>query len=164
VIDYGLEDQLAMARRLLTAFAPPATATSPGSPDPAPRERSRGWLLPVSVLLLLLVASAVALGRRARSTTVPPVSAAYLRLRRAYARAGFDRDPGLPPRAFAAALDREGAPGARPAGAAVRIYTEVRFGGRPMDAETGREFSRVVSTARRLLRMDRRTRRRSREA
>jgi hypothetical protein len=98
------------------------------------RFATRWLLLVLGGGLVLVLVRGWRPGRR-----LPPASRTYLGLRRAYAKAGWTaEDDGAGPLAFAEALEREQAPGADDAAAAVDLYLRARFGGEEATAELAR--------------------------
>ncbi|MGI9189352.1 MAG: transglutaminaseTgpA domain-containing protein, partial [Longimicrobiaceae bacterium] len=149
VLDYDLGKQLAVFGSVRDAFAGAAPARFQ-PPD------LRHVLLPAGVaaavaLLLWFVAS------RARAPRLRPESRRYLRLRRAYARAGYATPPSLPPLAWAERLRGSGAPGAQPASRAVAIYLRDRWSGEQADRYAEDDgLEQAIEQARRELRAGRR--------
>ncbi|HEX8395376.1 MAG TPA: transglutaminaseTgpA domain-containing protein [Longimicrobium sp.] len=123
VLDYDLDKQLGMARRLGDLFernrAEAFGADGKRAPFRAPP------LVPVAVALAV-AAAAVVWMRRGRTGPRSPEQRAYLALRRVYARSGVQ---GGGPLQFAERLARDRAPGWRPAGELVRLYLRARFAG-----------------------------------
>lgn len=109
-------------------------------------------LLPWLVALTLLVGVTLFLWRRPLHPPTPPTSAAFLRLRRAYARAGVPGAERLPPLALLEAIRTHGAAGQHWAERAVHLYLEHRFAGLPADPAAHRELKGAVRQARRALR------------
>lgn len=89
-------------------------------------------------------------GRRRRPLL--PQARAYLALRRAYARAGWAPAGGETPLAWAAALRREGAPGAERAARVVDLYLRARFSGGPAAEAEQAAVLREAAAARAALR------------
>jgi protein-glutamine gamma-glutamyltransferase len=143
VLDYDVGTQTALLRR--------TTAPIARSVD-AQRDNDGGlpWpLIAVAVALsgaVVLFAQARFPVRRGR----PPAVRAYLRLRRAYERAGLLSAADSTPLRFAAAVT--GMPGGEPAQRAVSVYVRARFGGRELDADELIQLRRDVAAARRELR------------
>ncbi|HEX8906486.1 MAG TPA: DUF3488 and transglutaminase-like domain-containing protein, partial [Longimicrobiaceae bacterium] len=110
VMDYDLDRQLDVFRGIGSVFSRGEGAEAVPSPTRrAPVRVAAPWVMAVGgagVLLLL------ARRHRRRRNRLAPESRAYLRLRRAYARAGWAGEDGDGPLAFAETLARERAPGA----------------------------------------------------
>jgi len=148
VLDYGLEDQGQLLRQLSEPFRP-----AEGAAD-APAAVS-WWRVVIAAMVLLLLAAALR-SRASRTSDRPPsgaASRAYLRLRRAYARAGFPRQG--PALTFLRQLELAQAPGMDAAGRAVRLYAQVRFGGKQLDVAGKRRLREDVLGVERLLRASR---------
>lgn len=140
VLDYDLGTQLSLFERTARLFSRP----------PSEGARMRGGRPSRQALLLMLVvaAAAAAFAARRRATEAPLSAEArlYRRLRRTYARAGFETPDSLAPLAFAEALERSGAPGAARAREVVSAYVRARFGGEEI-GEEGRSRMRAELAA-----------------
>ncbi len=129
VLDYALEDQVDLLRRVTEPFtAADASGATTGDDGPA-WTRMAGWLL---ALLALTLALRLLLRLRGGQGSAEPARS-YLRLRSAYVRIGSAR-PDATPAEFVGGLHRTGAPGAEHAAAAVTIYLRGRFGPTPLSA------------------------------
>lgn len=142
VLDYDVGTQISLLRR--------TTAPIARSVD-AQRDKDGGlpWLLIAVALALggvVLFAQARFPLRRRR----PPAVRAYLRLRRAYERAGLPSAADSTPLQFAAAVS--GMPGGEPARRAVNVYVGARFGGRELNADELDQLRCDVAAARSALR------------
>ena len=149
VLDYNLEKQIGLFTRVGDLFsrADVRGAEGRGGTGGAPRG--------VAVVIALGVMGAMLWSaRRWRRKPVADETRAYLALRRAYARAGLDGGGG--PLDFAERLEREGAPGARPAGELVRVYVIARFGARDVDDVDRARMRQALDDARAALRASRR--------
>ena len=160
VLDYDIDDQVRLLER--TAGGWRAATHTTGGAWQVPRRP----VLAVSLGLVILgLAGAFLRARRSRARGHGPagdVTRAYLRLRRAYARAGYTSPS--PPLTFLAQLQQANAPGAAEAAGAIQLYTRLRFGGAGADAAERRQLHRQVTLVRRTLRLGRRQRaRRGRE-
>ena len=148
VVDYNLEKQIAVFRRVSDAFSGGGPA-----PDRLSLAALRASLRQAAPWLLLppaLVAGAWALRRR---RALPRIEEArlYLALRRLYAAAGWPDVPPSTPIAWVDALRRAGAPGSVHAERLVRLYLRARFAGQPMDEEARVEMRAAFAEARRKL-------------
>jgi len=146
VLDYDLERQLEVARRAGDAFSRAPRAPGSGAPPGPPPWLILGGLLAVAAGAVLLRAL---LGRRD-----PPggPARAYVRLRRAYERAGYPAAERSPPLAFVGALRTLDAPGREAAERAVRRYAAARFGLAELDEAGRRALAADVAEARSALR------------
>lgn len=148
ILDYSGTRQVDLFDRAVEAFR--GGETSPGG-DASPGR------LPLSLLFLLPVAAATAaalllLRRRTGHVGIPTASAGFVRLRRAYARAGLSGADALPPLALLEAIRSAGLPGLPWAERAVHLYLERRFSGLPRDPAAERDLRVAVQQARRALR------------
>jgi protein-glutamine gamma-glutamyltransferase len=145
VLDYDLGRQLSLLQRMSHPFtqAPEAAASV---------EQQRRSLWPFIAAALLLGAMLFSLARwQQRGTGAQQLPARfYLRMRRAYERAGFPPAHALPPLAFAARL--RDAPGAAAAQRVVDLYVRARFGGELLDADLIRELEASAHAASRAVR------------
>ncbi|HEX6134996.1 MAG TPA: DUF3488 and transglutaminase-like domain-containing protein [Longimicrobiales bacterium] len=143
VLDYDIGTQSGLLERLAEPFS---TTDAGGGTD---RAIARRWyVLGMAVILVVVAVSLRRVRRRPQRTAAP--TRAYIALRRAYARAGYDISAATPPLALAD-LVRD-APGAQSARAAIELYVSSRFGGRTLDeAEQGR-LEQLVRAARQRLR------------
>lgn len=146
ILDYSGSRQADLFHRASEALRgqPPGEGTSP-APSPS-------RFLPWVAVLALLAGAALVLRRRPHRPPLQAPSAAFLRLRRAYARAGVPGADRLPPLALLEAIRVHGASGLPWAETAVRLYLEHRFAGLPPDPAAWRELKGAVRQARRALR------------
>jgi transglutaminase-like putative cysteine protease len=135
VLDYDLDRQISVFRGVRAFFTQGADRAEAEQTRREPVRFATRWLLLVlGGGLVLVLVRGWRPGRR-----LPPASRTYLGLRRAYAKAGWTaEDDGAGPLAFAEALEREQAPGADDAAAAVDLYLRARFGGEEATAELAR--------------------------
>jgi transglutaminase-like putative cysteine protease len=137
VLDYDVRRQLDIFNRVTDAFRAPQQVAGTDGGGNALR-----WVLLAAAGIL-----AVGVFRRARFTHVGGTGGAeartYLRLRKAYEKAGLAQ-ASQPPLAFATALDRGDAPGAKHAATVVGFYVRARFGGEIL-ADTEREELRIAA-------------------
>ena len=155
VLDYDLDDQGRLFTRATRSFRQAAAVAS--------RDRQLPWRQLLAFILALVLVGGAVVRWRARQPHGAPgprrsgVTRDYLRLRRAYARAGYDALS--PPLAFLAELQQADAPGALEVADAVKLYARLRFG-RPGQAGAveRRQLRRSVGAARRLLGATRRRR------
>jgi protein-glutamine gamma-glutamyltransferase len=133
VLDYDIEKQTAFVRRSAEALSNPVRGEAAGE---------AAWLRLVGAgalgIALVLVAVRMLPALRRRRDPVGHAAAVYLRLQRAYRRAGYAMPAATPPYAFGRALVAAGAPGAAAADAAIRQYAALRFGRPAADADARR--------------------------
>lgn len=152
VLDYDLDKQLGMARRLGDLFERDRARAFGDDGKRAPFRAPP--MLPVAIAIGV-AAAAVIWMRRGRTGPRSPEQRAYLALRRVYGRMGME---GGGPLEFAERLARDAAPGRRPAGELVRLYLRARFAGEDI-GEAGRTRMRAaLAEARAELRAARRDR------
>lgn len=146
ILEYNLETQITLFRRATEAFA---QRQSDGGVRWNPAiTRALKFLLIGTVLLVVLAM----LFQRTRFQDMASESRAYLKLRRAYSKAGFAVPPNAPPMAFVSALDTSAAPGREHARRAVELYLRSRFGGQDIGEAGKQEMRESVDAARRALR------------
>jgi protein-glutamine gamma-glutamyltransferase len=124
VLDYDLDRQAELVRRVADVWVEPETgAVGVGRHLWLRRAgAAAAGILLVAVVVLIIVARRPPAARPGEATKL------YLRLRRAYAAAGYIVPSHVAPLAFARALTRAGAPGAEDASRAVHGYLALRFG------------------------------------
>jgi transglutaminase-like putative cysteine protease len=149
VLDYDLDDQSRLLARL---------SGRSRQPDSAPHGEVP-WRVLVAGLLTLLLISRFRGRRRGRHPHPvrrgnATVVREYLRLRRAYARAGYDAT--MPPLTFLEQLRRAHAPALADASEAIRLYARLRFGPPGGGTLERRQLRQHVSAARRQLWRERR--------
>ena len=135
ILEYNIDTQVSLFQRVAEPFT-------------QPNESGRlGWnpeLLRWLKMLLLLGAIAIALRLlftiRRESMDVIAEGRSYLRLRRAYERAGYPVRPHDPPLAFLRRLRSAHAPGAEHAQRVIDIYLRARFSGDPITLTEKREL------------------------
>lgn len=141
ILDYDVGTQLSLLDRFSAPFSE-SSATGERSPG-------RWWLLVALVLLPFAVRRALRLLRVTRSAPGHEAARHYIRLRRAYAKAGYASERSTP-LAFAAAI--QGAPGSAAARGLVDTYVRVRFGCAELRHEDEQRMRRQVEEVRRALR------------
>lgn len=148
ILDYNLETQVSLFQRAAAPFTRP--------PEPSEQRNSPGFLRWFRyALLLLLVAAAVRIAfslRRMGATTLRPEARSYLRMRRAYERAGFPVLAHDPPLTFMARLAASHAPGVAYAERVVDMYLRARFSAHVAERAERGELERNVQLALRALR------------
>jgi transglutaminase-like putative cysteine protease len=153
VIDYNLDRQLALFRGVgdLLGRRGPGGA---GGASTGGGGAGGGGGVPDGVVwavAALLAAGGGVWVLRRRAARLPSEARAYLKLRRAYARARVG-DPAAGPLQWAEGLARQGAPGAAAARRAVAVYLDARFGRRPAGDAGRAEMARAIQEARAALR------------
>ena len=169
IIDYNLDRQIELFGRVGDLFARDRVA--PGQKEPSDRT-GLGWRQVVFGLASLAVLALLARLLRRRGGVLRPESRLYLKLRRAYERAGWDdatllaagfagapggalragRAKSLSALEWLAALRHAGAPAAGAAERVTRRYLEARYGGRALVGQEasalGAELARVQAELR----------------
>ncbi|HEX6308626.1 MAG TPA: DUF3488 and transglutaminase-like domain-containing protein [Longimicrobiales bacterium] len=148
VLDYDIGTQAGLLRRLSEPFA-----AVPADRQQADRALARRWYVLGGIVLAIVLLGSLRRFRGRSSRSDGAASRAYLSLRHAYERAGYDVSPATPPLAFAALV--QSAPGAEAARAAIALYVSSRFGGRALAAEEQSQLEQLVRTARQRLRQER---------
>ena len=155
ILEYNLETQVGLFRRATEQFAQ-RDQTGELKMNPA---LIRAFKYAVGgIVLLMLVAM---LFRRSRLEDVSAESRLYLRLRRAYERAGYDDRPNDPAMMFLARMRNAHAPGFEAAADAIALYLRSRFGGEDIGEEGKREMREAADQAIREVHAARRTRQRA---
>lgn len=121
VLDYDLDDQSRLLARASGRSAEPGAAPTPDV----------SWRYLVTVVLALVLGLRLLARRRGRHGRPAPRSHGaatreYLRLRRAYSRAGYHAD--TPPLTFLEQLRQANAPAVSQAAGAIQLYARLRFG------------------------------------
>jgi transglutaminase-like putative cysteine protease len=151
ILEYNLETQLSLFQRATDPFMQRGQSPETQSTPP----RSWRWLR--TVFLLAIVAGALWLLHtvRAGSMQVRSEARGYLRLRRAYERAGYAFRAHDAPLAFLTGLRSAGAPGLVHAERVVDGYLRARFSAAEVSAEEKRAVALAVESALRALRAQR---------
>jgi protein-glutamine gamma-glutamyltransferase len=148
ILEYSAETQLSLLQRA----AAPFTRRN----DPAQPHGERGgivrWFKIAASSLLIALALRVALLARRGQAPLRPEARAYLRVRRAYARAGYAARAHDPPLRFVERLKSARAPGAEHVERVVEIYLRARFSAYRADAAVRRDLDANVRLAMRALR------------
>ena len=169
VIDYNLDRQIELFSSVGEMFSRDRAAQQGNQTVEPPRLSWRMLaFVASSVVVLLLVMRAL----RRRAPSLRPESKLYLRLRRAYAREGWDdeallpasgplrverfarraRAPNLSALEWVAALRRAGAPAVDAAERVTRRYLDARYGARALSAEEARALDDEIARVRASLR------------
>jgi hypothetical protein len=110
------------------------------------------WLKILLVLGIIVMVARTLFGMRRGTIELRPEARSYLRLRRAYEKAGFPIRPHDPPLSFMARLRAARAPGLTHAQGVVDVYLRARFSGGAITADEKRELEANVQRALRELR------------
>jgi protein-glutamine gamma-glutamyltransferase len=146
ILEYNLETQVGLFRRATEQFA---------RRDSTGRMKMNPGFIRVlkyavgGVVFLLILAM---IFRRSRSEDLAVESRLYLKLRRAYEKAGYDVRPQDAPMRFIARLRETNAPGVDAAERAVVLYLRSRFGGEDIGGEGKQDLRDAVEEALRDLR------------
>jgi len=149
ILDYSGSRQSDLLERASGFLGEETLPDAPGSPASAPSGAPTRWFLLLG-FALILVGAARALFLR--GPALAPASAAWVRLRSAYARAGLPGADRMSPLELLEAVRRTGSPGGIYAERAVQLYLQQRFAPSPPDPALNRELVRVVREARKVLR------------
>ncbi|MBI4539608.1 MAG: DUF3488 domain-containing protein [Gemmatimonadetes bacterium] len=153
VLDYSLQKQVGLFRRTADLFSRPAAEPGGrGGRATAPR-LGRRLALALGVLALVLLLRIALRSGHARASSETRL---YLKLRRAYERAGFEPVAACGPVQFVEALRAAGAPGADRAAEVVAFYLRARFAGEEIGEIGRRRMVRALAAAGRSLRAARR--------
>jgi transglutaminase-like putative cysteine protease len=139
ILEYNLETQVSLFQRAAAPFV-----QRPESREPSTNQGILRWVKIVVVVVMVAIALRMALGVRRSSIAVSGEARTYLRLRRAYEKAGIPIRVHDAPLAFIARLRSSGAPGLADAERVVEIYLQARFGVEPVsgnDATALREHA-----------------------
>jgi protein-glutamine gamma-glutamyltransferase len=150
VLEYNLETQVSLFQKAAAPFIQP-DAESPQASNPPFMRIFKTIVLLLGIALALRI---VMLSRRG-GPRVRAEARAYLRLRRAYERAGYGIRAHDAPLAFAATLKAARAPGLSNVEKVVEIYLRARFGASEISAEDRDELTTNVRNALRALRRQR---------
>ena len=151
VVGYDLKQQISLFRNVRNRYSSLRSTSSVAQAISSPR---RIALLLVGVGLCGMGIWWLRRGRRKQSTdpkaptpaevTALRVVALYKSLEAALAQVGAPRPPSVPPLAHAVALEEMGHPAGKEARELTLVYLEARFGGRELDDDDRRDFSRRV--------------------
>jgi transglutaminase-like putative cysteine protease len=147
ILEYNLETQVSLFQRVTAPFTRNDTMEQPR----APRSWLR-WLKPLLYLVVIALALRMVWLARRGIAPVRLEARGYLRLRRAYEKAGFPVRAHDAPLAFLARLQAAHAPGLEPAGRVVDAYLRARFSAGDLTAAEQRELGDNVQAALRALR------------
>jgi hypothetical protein len=146
ILEYNLDQQVSLFRQATEPFA---------RRDASGRLRVSPTLTRVLTYALVGAALLLMLGslfRHVRLRDVRPESRIYLKLRRTYARAGYELHNYEAPMRFVERLEHAEAPGCEAARRAIELYLRSRFGGEDIGAAGQRELREAANAARRALR------------
>lgn len=146
VLDYSGSQQADLLERAVAALRVDERLGARGGRD------RRGGFPAVPLWIGAAVLAAFLAFRFRRIRSLPPPSAAFVGLRRAWAREGLTGAESLPPLAFLEAVRSWRSPAAPWTERAVRLYLERRFSGAPADPGADREVVRMARRARAELR------------
>jgi transglutaminase-like putative cysteine protease len=147
ILDYNLETQVSLFQR---AAAPFTQRNEPSRPRSSPAVM--GWFKIAVLILLVAAALRIALSVRRGGVALRAEARAYLRLRRAYERAGYAMRAHDAPLAFLARLQAAQAPGTEYVERVIELYLKARFSANVMRASEKRALERNVQHALRALR------------
>jgi transglutaminase-like putative cysteine protease len=147
ILEYNLETQVTLFQR---ATAPFVQRAESGQMKSSPQVWQ--WLKTGFLLLLVALAIRILLAARGLSTQTRGEARSYLRLRRAYERAGYPIRRHDAPLAFLQRLRVAHAPGLVNAERVVDVYLRARFGGGETSAADQRDVSMNLQAALRQLR------------
>ncbi len=151
VLDYDLDKQVDLFHRAAEQFSRPnETGTGAGHGD-TPFGTAFRWLIGLIAFGIVLAGARSAFNR----PRVSEATRGYLRLRRAYERAGYPNAPSTPPLTFVRALHEAHAPGANHAEKAVAVYVHTRFNNEVLDDYRKEELKKEVDAARKELKRSR---------
>src|SRR5688500_3296548 len=146
ILEYNLETQVGLFRRATEQFA---RRDSTGRMKMNPGFMRLLKYAVGGVVLMLVLAM---IFRRTRSEVLAFESRLYLKLRRAYEKAGYDVRPQDAPMRFIERLRNTNAPGHGAAERAVTLYLRSRFGGEDIGEEGKHEMRTAAEEAMRELR------------
>ncbi|HUF13299.1 MAG TPA: DUF3488 and transglutaminase-like domain-containing protein [Longimicrobiales bacterium] len=171
VIDYNLDRQVELFGRVSELFSREAASRRP---EQSGERRGLSWRLAIFLTASFGVVVLLIRLLRGRGARLRPESRSYLKLRRAYAREGWDDEslaaprsprpgamrtvaPPTRPRTLSAlewlsALRRAGAPAQDVAEAVIGRYLDARYGGQALSAGEARALDEDVARARSRLR------------
>jgi transglutaminase-like putative cysteine protease len=151
ILDYDLDKQVDLFHRAAQQFSRDDSNTGSGHGANTPFGSVFRWLLAL-VALGLIVGGARGAFKRQR---LSEASRGYLRLRRAYERAGFVNAPSTPPLTFVRGLRDAHAPGVEHAEKAVDVYVHTRFNNEVLDEYRKEELRKEVNAAKKELKKSR---------
>jgi hypothetical protein len=146
ILEYNLETQVALLSRVTQPFTRENTGETRWNPA------FLRWLKVLLVLAVVIIAARMLFGLRRNTVQVRAEARSYLRLRRAYEKAGLPIRPHDPPIAFLARLRSANAPGLMHAQRVVDAYLRARFSANGINAEEKRELAADLQAALRALR------------
>jgi transglutaminase-like putative cysteine protease len=150
ILEYNLETQVTLFQRAAAPFV---------QRDESGRIKSRPqvwqWLKTGFLLLLVVLGIRILLAARGLTTQTRAEARSYLRLRRAYQRAGYPMRAHDAPLAFLQRLRAAHAPGLLHAERVVDLYLRARFGGGEINDDDQRAVSVNLQAALRELRQRR---------
>ena len=147
VLEYNIETQVSLFQRVAAPFKRTAQDNEQTGTRPW-----RRWLRPLLYLAVSAVALRIVLSARRGRPPVRNEARGYLRLRRAYEKAGFAVRAHDAPFTFLARLQAARAPGVEPARKVVEAYLRARFSASELNPTEQREFWENVHAALRTLR------------
>lgn len=146
ILEYNLESQVSLFSRVTEPFAQRGeTGNVRWNPT------FLRWLKIAVIAPIILITLSLVLRARRGEVSVRAEGRSYLKLRRAYEKAGFPLRAHDPPLTFLARLRAANAPGQEHAQRVVDIYLRARFSAQPVSETEKRELiERVQSTTREL--------------
>ena len=148
ILDYNLETQVALFQRAAAPFTQRPEVTRPdGGPGPV-----RKWLEVAFLAVIAAAALRIAFSMKRGGPSLRAEARAYMRVRRAYERAGFMVRAHDAPLAFAARLRSMRAPGVEHVERVVELYLKARFSAQVMSAAERGALEASVQAALRALR------------
>ena len=145
ILEYNLETQVNLFRRATEPFA---RRGENGGVRWNPRLTQAVKYIVVGLIVIFVI---MGITRRGRAENVSAESRIYLKLRRAYEKAGYETKPYDAPMQFVQKLEHANAPGNSAARKAVELYLRSRFSGREISDEEKRALRAAADDARRAL-------------
>jgi protein-glutamine gamma-glutamyltransferase len=146
ILEYDLDTQVNLFRRATETFAR-RDSTGELRMNPGIVQAFK-WLMAAAGAFFILLL----IFQRARFQDVAPESRVYLKLRRAYEKAGYDDRAHDGPLLFLDRLSRADAPGRDEARRAIELYVRSRFGGEDIGQGGKQELREAARAAQRSLR------------
>ena len=148
ILDYTAETQVSLFQRA----AAPFTRRNTDSVRPESDGQLMRWFRIAVLALLVTAAVRIVMSARRGSPSLRPEARAYMRVRRAYEKAGYPLRAHDAPLATVARLRSAGAPGIEHVQQVVALYLKARFSARVADSMERRELELSVRAALRALR------------
>lgn len=147
ILEYNIDTQVSLFQRIAAPFTRQTEAGRPIEPQAWKR-----WVKPVLWVIVVLLALRIVVSARQGAAPVRDEARGYLRLRRAYEKAGFPVRAHDGPLAFLTGLRAARAPGLEAAERVIDGYLKARFSGTEITIAEKRALAEDLQAALRALR------------